>query len=133
MHICKKNLFFLPSTLLFPTHLPLVSHLSLSEPHRNFIGTSSEPHRNFIGTSSEPHRNVTLSLPKDTPDFQHLSSPLLLQKNAPFQSAFLYSYHADTYNPFSSLSFSSSNSEISSAWRMYSSHSLGSQFLTIIF
>ena len=40
MHIRKKNLFFLPSTLLFPTHLPLVSHLSPSWPHRDLIGTS---------------------------------------------------------------------------------------------
>ena len=96
MHICKKNLFFLPSTLLYPTHLPLVSHLSPLEPHWNFIGTSPYLYRKTTLISSTFH--LLFSYKKT-----HL-----------FQSAFLYSYNADTYNPFSSLSFSSSNSDISS-------------------
>ena len=96
MHIRKKNLFFLPSTLLFPTHLPLVSHLSPSEPHRNLIGTSPYLYRKTTLISSTFHQ------------------PFSYKKTHLFQSAFLYSYQADTYNPFSSSAFSSSNSDISS-------------------
>ena len=55
MHICKKNLFFLPSTLLYPTHLPLVSHLSPLEPHWNFIGTSPYLYRKTPLISSTFH------------------------------------------------------------------------------
>ena len=55
MRICKKNLFFLPSTLLFPTHLPFASHLSPSEPHRNLIGISPYLYRKTTLISSTFH------------------------------------------------------------------------------
>ena len=57
----EKLKFFLPSTLLFPTHLPFASHLSPSEPHRNLIGISSEPHRNL--TERLPYHQATVNEP----------------------------------------------------------------------
>ena len=128
--LCKKNSVFILMDYIFIVTLSNNTHLKrlFSPIVPPFICPLSplEAHWNLIGTSPYLYRKMPL-----ISSTFHL--PFSYKKTHLFQSAFLYSYNADTYNPFSSLSFSSSNSEISSAWRMYSSHSLGSQFLTIIF
>ena len=64
----KFRLFFSsPISFCFPlyaTYLPLICHLSPSEPHRNLIGTSSESHRNLIGTSPNDERIFKQLSPK---------------------------------------------------------------------
>ena len=89
-------LFILFVCYLSATYLPPIS-----------IVTSSRPHRDLIVTSPCFYRETTLISSTFRQFFTYKKTHL-------FQSAFLRSSYADTYNsPFSSL-FSSSNSDISS-------------------
>ena len=85
--ICaRKMLFYCHRLHFFAVTAPyLLLIFYLSALHLPLFSPSFAPylHWNLIGTSLEPHWNLTMFLPRDTPDFQHLSPILHRQKNAP--------------------------------------------------